>query len=248
QRVLDGDADVARQGELEPDAHRVLFERADHGLRAAAGRGHVEGELRHPVERNLRERLDVAARAENAVGAANDDDAHVVVLAEGLDQCRDLAAPAIGHDVERRAVEPQPGDLARRVHFVAQPVEVLEDRGAHFRVVLAHRCSFAVLLTVAPAAAYGCTASYSPARSLRRRILPEAERGRDRTKTYSRGRLKRARPLRRHASSSCAGSTGALAHSTNATTRAPRRSSGIPTTATLAISPERMSASSTSSA
>ncbi len=81
-------------------------------------------------------RLDVAARGIDAAGAADHHHAHVRVLAERLDDGGDLAAAAVGDDVQRRPVEDEPADLAPGIHLVAQAVEVAQDGAAHGRIVL----------------------------------------------------------------------------------------------------------------
>ena len=63
-----------------------------------------------PSRSICRERLDVAAGGVDAVAAADHHHPHVRVLAERLDDGRDLAAAAIGDDVERRPVEMKPAD------------------------------------------------------------------------------------------------------------------------------------------
>jgi hypothetical protein len=94
--------------------------------------------MRHTVPLDLRERLDVAARRVDAVEAADDDDAHIGILSERLDDGRDLAAAAIGNDIERGTIETEPADLLLGVHFVAQAIEVAQDGAPHFRIVLLH--------------------------------------------------------------------------------------------------------------
>src|SRR5262245_23298980 len=239
-RILGRDPDVARHRQLEAHAHCILFQHADDRLRAPLRRGDVPGEMGHPVALDLRERLDVSTRGVHAVLSADHDDAHVRILAERVHDRGDLAAPAIGHDVERRPIEPEKADLLLWIEFIAQPIEVAQDRSAMFGVVLAHEFSFTVTLLPSPP-------SYWPVGNLRRSSLQGAERGMALTNTYSRGRLKRESPLRKHTSSSCSGLSSATAGSTKATTLAPSRSSGMPTTAHPATSLLRASVSSTSS-
>src|SRR5262245_34392328 len=239
-RILGRDPDVARHGQFEAYSHRIPFQHANDRLRAALRRGDVPREMGHPVALDLRERLDVAARREHAVFAADHDDAHVRILAECLDDRGDLTAPAIGHDIQRRPIEPEKADLLLRVDVVVQAIEIAQNRGALFGIVLAHESSLTV--TLLPS-----NASYSPVRNLRRKSLPDAERGMAFTNTYSRGRLKRGSPLRKHKLSSSSGVSSAIAGSTKATTLAPSRSSGIPTTAHPATSLLRARVSSTSS-
>src|SRR5262249_10163341 len=181
-RILGRDPDVARHGQFEAYSHRIPFQHANDRLRAALRRGDVPREMGHPVALDLRERLDVAARREHAVFAADHDDAHVRILAECLDDRGDLTAPAIGHDIQRRPIEPEKADLLLRVDVVVQAIEIAQNRGALFGIVLAHESSLTV--TLLPS-----NASYSPVRNLRRKSLPDAERGMAFTNTYSLGRL-----------------------------------------------------------
>src|SRR5262245_57436297 len=239
-RILGRDTDVARHRQLETHTHCILFEHADDRLRAPLGRGDVPGEMGHPVALDLRERLDVATGGVHAVLSADHDDADVRILAERVHDRGDLTASAIGHHVERWPIEPEKADLLLWIDFIVQPIEFAQDRSALFRVVLAHEFSFTVTLLPSHA-------SYSPVRNLRRSSLPDAERGMALTNTYSRGRLKRERPLLKHTSSSCSGLSSSTAGSTKATTLAPSRSSGMPTTAHPATSLLRASVSSTSS-
>src|SRR5262249_47692296 len=132
---------------------------------------------------------------------------------------------------------PEPSDLPAGIDLILESIEILQDRAPHLGVVFTHEISSIELFN----------RSYSPLRSLRRSSLPEAERGIAFTNTYSFGRLKRASPPFRHPSSRAFGVMLAAAGSTNATTLAPSRSSGIPTTAQPATSGQRASASSTSS-
>src|SRR5262249_36635552 len=130
-------------------------------------------------------------------------------------------APTIGHDIQRRPIEPKKAGLFLRVDFVVQAIEIAQNCGALFGVILAHESSFTVTLLPSKA-------SYSPVRNLRRKSLPDAERGMVFTNTYCRGRLKRASPLRKHTLSSSPGASSAAAGSTKATTLAPSRSSVFP--------------------
>src|SRR5262249_1350592 len=102
-----GEAEVARERELEADAEHVAVERRDDGLRAALGRGHVPGEPRQLRRRPLEEHADVAAGRERLAGAAEHDCAHPVVAAELVEYPRELLAC-----VHRDAVE-LPGHVER---------------------------------------------------------------------------------------------------------------------------------------
>src|SRR5262249_21879367 len=228
------------QSPFQTPLHGIPFQHANHRLRAALGRGDIPCEVGHTIALDLRERLDVAARREHAVFAPDHNDAHVRILTECFDDRGDLSAPTIGHDIQRRPIEPEKPGLLLGVDFVVQAIEIAQNCGALFGVILVHDSSFTVILLPA-------YASYSPVRSLRRKSLPDAERGMAFTNTYSLGRLKRASPLRKHTLSSSSGASSALAGSTKATTLAPSRSSGIPTTAHPATSLLRTRASSTSS-
>jgi hypothetical protein len=121
QRVLGREPNVAGHRQLEADAHGILFHGADDRLGAALRRRDVPGEIRHAVALDLQERLDVAAGGVDAVPAADDDDAHVGVLSERLDDGRDLAAAAIGDDVERWSIEIEPADPLPGIDFKCRP-------------------------------------------------------------------------------------------------------------------------------
>ena len=62
------------------------------GFLARSGRRDVPGEVVHAVARHLEKAGDVAARAVEAVGAADDDDADVRILVHGGDELCDLRA------------------------------------------------------------------------------------------------------------------------------------------------------------
>ena len=100
-RVVARDAEVAGQGELEPDAEAVAVQLRDHGLGAALGRGHVDVQVRERLGVALHEHADVAARRECVVaGPAQHDDAYRRVGAELAEDLRELVARAHAHAVE----------------------------------------------------------------------------------------------------------------------------------------------------
>ena len=54
QRIRGGQPDVAGHGQLEPDAHRILFHGADHRFGTALRRSDVPGKVRHAIPLDLR--------------------------------------------------------------------------------------------------------------------------------------------------------------------------------------------------
>lgn len=114
--VVGGDAEVACQRELEPDAERIAVQARDHRLRAALGRGDVPREARQVVRGALEEARDVAARRERGSGAAEHDHAHALVLPELVEGGRELLARRHGDPVQLVGhVERDPREPALRV-------------------------------------------------------------------------------------------------------------------------------------
>src|SRR5262249_40343354 len=125
QGFLGREPDIAGHGQLEADAHRIFLHRADHWLGTALGRGDVPGEVGHAVTFHLWNRLHVAARRVHAIPAADHHHPDFRILAETFHDGGDLAAPAIGDDVERRSIEPEPADLLAGVDVILQAVEIV---------------------------------------------------------------------------------------------------------------------------
>ena len=107
-RIVARDAQVAGQGNLEAAADAVRVNRRDHDsierLQLAKRRFPV------PEERHaglaLGQRGDVDAAAEGAARAAHDDDSHVVLAREVVDQRDQIACPLLVRAVQDvRAVQ-----------------------------------------------------------------------------------------------------------------------------------------------
>ena len=94
--------------------------------------------MRHAVALDLRKGFDVPARRIHAVFPANDDDAHVRIMTECLQDSGNLTAAAIGHDIQWRPIEPKKSNLLLRIDFVVQAVEIPQDSGTLFGIILAH--------------------------------------------------------------------------------------------------------------
>ena len=157
------DAKIAGERQLERDAEAEPLDGGNHGLSAALGRRDIFRELRHMFGRALHEARNVAAARKILAFRAEHDNAHIVVTVERREHRRELLALRHADDVERRPVENDVGPCA--VYFHAEAVEVLK----HGLVCLAH------------GGPQSC--SYSPAISLRRKILPTGDFGMALTKT-----------------------------------------------------------------
>src|SRR5581483_6580663 len=90
--VVGGDAEVAGERELEPDAEAVAAQAGDDGLREALRRGDVPGEARELLRRRVQERGDVAAGGEVLAGTSEDDGADAVVARQLREQRGELPA------------------------------------------------------------------------------------------------------------------------------------------------------------
>ena len=90
--VVGGDAEVARERELEPDAEGIAAQPRDHRLRAALRRGDVPGQPRQLLGLASQEAGDVAAGGERRARAGQDDEADGVVGAELLEHAGELVA------------------------------------------------------------------------------------------------------------------------------------------------------------
>src|SRR5262249_39579868 len=106
------DAEVARERQLEPRAHREAVDRGDDRLGAALGRRERVApalEIRRGQRQELR---DIAAGAERlAAGAADHDDAHRIVRVQRAEHAGELVPHRDRHRVHLRlAIDPDRRD------------------------------------------------------------------------------------------------------------------------------------------
>src|SRR5262249_44432041 len=132
------DADIAGHGKFQANSHCIFFEHAYDWLQATLRRGNIPREVGHAVALDLRKGFDVATGGIHAVFSANDDDAHVSIMAECLQDSGNLTAPAIGHDIQWRSIEPKKSNFLLRMDFVVHAIEIPQDCCALVGVILAH--------------------------------------------------------------------------------------------------------------
>jgi hypothetical protein len=103
---------VAGHGDLHAAAHRVAVDRGDHRLRKTLDLAHhavAEADEGLDVAAGKR-RAEVGAAAEDPVAGAGDDDrAHAVVVAHGVQRVVQLADERLADGVGGRAVERDDG-------------------------------------------------------------------------------------------------------------------------------------------
>ena len=167
---LGDDPEVAREAELEGDPEAVSADSRDDRLAAAFRGGDVAGELGDVLRASLEEPRDLAAAREVLALGPEHHDTHLRVPVELLEHEAELVALGHPHDVEGRAVEHHVRPLALGVDLHPEAVEPLDDArdGApedSLHVVVLP------FVTLAMRSAQS-SASYSPATSRRRRILP----------------------------------------------------------------------------
>jgi hypothetical protein len=102
EAALGGNAEIAGERQLEPDAEAIALGRGDHRLGAARRRGDVPCQTRDMLGRGLEKPADFTAAGKMLADRSHDDDAHLRVR---LERGAQLVALRHGDDVERRSVE-----------------------------------------------------------------------------------------------------------------------------------------------
>src|SRR6185312_2981804 len=133
-RVVGGDAEVAGERQLEPDAEAVALDARDHRLREPLGGGDVPGEPGELFRRGLEKSSDVAACAEVPACAGDHDEADAVVAGQLGEEVRELPTRGERHAVHlRRVVERDRDEAACAVAVDAEAAVVDHARSGLFR-------------------------------------------------------------------------------------------------------------------
>jgi hypothetical protein len=175
------DTEVARERQFEAHTKTEATVRRNHRLRATRRRGDVPCEFRHMLWRCFEKALDIATAREVFAVGAHDDHPHALVFIQRFECGAQLVAGMHRNDVQRRPMQDDVGALTCGIDLDREAIELLKQRLAAMGQV-SHFVYSLVVWTVC-ATGSRSSSSYSPADSLRRRILPTGDFGISSTNT-----------------------------------------------------------------